>query len=271
MVAWNSRGELQVHGKAIEFRCVGPNPTLAPTIVLLHEGLGCVELWRDFPEKLSDKTGFGVCAYSRAGYGKSDPAELPRPVDYQTIEAVNVLPRVLTQIGFRRGILAGHSDGATIAAIYAGSVIDHRVRGIVLMAPHFFTEEVGLQEIAKSRIQYETGGLREKMAKYHKDPDNAFYGWNEAWLNPEFLNWDVTEVIDYLRVPILAIQGRDDQYGTPAQIEALQTKSYAPVDARILNDCHHAPYLEQPDQVLSAIGDFTDRLERIEAVQAKLT
>ena len=267
MVDWSPDGRIEVAGKTLEYRCTGPQPDQAPTLILLHEGLGCMELWRDFPERLSKATGFGVFTYSRAGYGRSDPADLPRPTDYLTVEAVDVLPQVLAQIGFRRGALVGHSDGATIAAIYAGSIIDHRVRGIVLMAPHFFTEPGGLEEIARSKIQFETGGLREKMAKYHIDPEHTFYGWNDAWLNPDFKDLDVSEVIDYLRIPALAIQGREDQFGTLAQIETLQSRSYAPVDVQILDHCGHSPFMEHPDLVLAEIADFLVRLERIEHAQ----
>ena len=147
-------------GGWLEGKCHGPSPDTAPTIMMLHEGLGCVDLWRDFPRKLAEATRYGVFTYSRRGYGASDPAELPRPVDYMTREAVEVLPEVLGAIGFTEGILLGHSDGASIAAIYAGSIQDHRVRGLVLMAPHFFTEPMGLAAIAKAREAYETGDLR---------------------------------------------------------------------------------------------------------------
>lgn len=255
-------GWLEAGGKRLEWARWGAED--APTIVLLHEGLGCLGLWRDFPGKLAAATGFGVVAYSRAGYGQSDPADLPRPVDYMTQEAVTVLPQVLDAVGFRRGILMGHSDGATIAVEYAGRVSDHRVRGLVLMAPHVFTEPMGLAEIARAGDAFGQG-LREKMAKWHRDPDHTFRGWNDAWLNPEFAAWDVAEVIDYLRIPTLAIQGRQDQYGTLAQIEAFEARSYAPVDTLILDDCRHAPHQEQPEAVLAAVAEFCARLERIEA------
>ena len=152
-------------GGWLEGKCHGPSPDTAPTIMMLHEGLGCVDLWRDFPRKLAEATRYGVFTYSRRGYGASDPAELPRPVDYMTREAVEVLPEVLGAIGFTEGILLGHSDGASIAAIYAGSIQDHRVRGLVLMAPHFFTEPMGLAAIAKAREAYETGDLRARLSK----------------------------------------------------------------------------------------------------------
>ncbi|WP_146348441.1 alpha/beta fold hydrolase [Falsiphaeobacter marinintestinus] len=267
MADWTESGRLQAGGKALEYACYGPSPDQAPTLVLLHEGLGCVALWRDFPAKLAAATGWGVFVYSRAGYGQSDPADLPRPVDYMTREAVDVLPQVLDAIGFRSGVLMGHSDGATIAAIYGGSVADYRVRALILMAPHFFTEPMGLEEIERACTAYETTDLRAKMAKYHRDPDNAFRGWNDAWLNPEFKDWNVADVIDHLRIPVLAIQGRGDQYGTLAQIDEVDTRSYAPVEITILDDCGHAPFLEQPDQTLDHVTDFVTRLARIEAAE----
>lgn len=255
-------------GKTLEGRFFGPKPDEAPTIVLLHEGLGSVSLWKDFPARLAAATGHGVFAYSRAGYGQSDPAELPRPLDYMTREAVDVLPEVLDAIGFRTGILLGHSDGASIAAIYAGSVADFRVRGLCLVAPHFFTEASGLAAIAQARTAYEDTDLRARLARHHKNPDNAFRGWNDAWLDPAFKAWTIEEVIAYIRVPVLAIQGRDDQYGTLAQIDALETQAYCPVDVGIVEDCRHSPHLEKPDETLRLVADFVRRLDRIEAARA---
>lgn len=262
---WLAKGRLQTAGKELEYACWGPAPSDALTLVLLHEGLGCTALWRDFPQQLAEATGLGVFAYSRAGYGGSDPADLPRPLDYMTREATEVLPEVLDAAGIRRAVLVGHSDGATIAAIYGGSVQDHRVRGLALMAPHFFTEDMGLTEIAAAKVAYETTNLRDRMAKYHANPDNAFRGWNDSWLHPDFKAWNVSEVLDYIRVPILAIQGRQDQYGTLAQIEEIENRSYAPVDTLLLDDCRHAPFLEQPEAVLAGLTDFCARLEQIEA------
>lgn len=242
----------------------------APTLVLLHEGLGSAGLWRDFPERLAAATGFGVLAYSRAGYGQSDPADLPRPLDYMTREAVDVLPHVLDAAGVRRCVLLGHSDGATIAAIHAGTVSDMRVRGVILMAPHFFTEPMGLAEIARAKVAFDGGNLRARLARHHADPDNAFRGWNDAWLDPRFADWNVGDVIDYWRIPALVIQGRDDPYGTLAQVAEVETRSYAPVDTAILENCRHAPHLEQPDAVLAHVAEFCARLERIEAAEVEL-
>jgi len=255
---------LNVAGRRLEAVCFGPSPDDAPTIVMLHEGLGCVALWRDFPQKLASETGMGVFVYSRAGYGQSDPADLPRPLDYMSIEAFEVLPRVLDSLRFQSGILLGHSDGASIAAIYAGGVEDHRVRGLVLIAPHFFTEEEGLSSIAAAAIAYENGDLREKLAKYHNNPDNAFWGWNKAWLDPGFRDWNIADAIDYWRIPVLAVQGGEDQYGTLGQISEIETRIYSPVDVAILENCGHSPHIEQPEALLKTVGDFCTRLKRIE-------
>jgi pimeloyl-ACP methyl ester carboxylesterase len=260
-------GFVTAGGKRLEVASWGPPPAEAPTIVMLHEGLGCVALWRDFPATLAAATGWGVLAYSRAGHGQSDPADLPRPLDFMTREALQVLPGVLAAAGVGTAVLMGHSDGATISAIYAGSVADMRIRGLVLIAPHFFTEEMGLAEIAKAREAYESGDLKSRMARFHADPENTFRGWNDTWLNPEFKNWNVAEVIDYLRIPALAVQGEDDQYGTRAQIDELESRSYAPVDVVMIPGCKHAPHTEAPEALMAAVTEFVARLARIEAAQ----
>lgn len=257
-------GRIEIDGLGLEYRLWGPSPETAPTLIMLHEGLGCVAMWRDFPAQLSAATGFGVLAYSRAGYGQSDPAALPRPLDYMTVEARQVLPQVLEKAGIRRCVLLGHSDGATIAAIYAGSVFDPRVRGLILMAPHFFTEEMGLQSIKAAHEAFETSDLCVRLANYHRDPKATFYGWSDAWLHPDFRDWNVADVIDYLRIPTLAIQGRNDQYGTLAQIAEVETRSYAPVETAILDNCRHAPHVDQPEATLAASCEFVRQLERLE-------
>ena len=257
-------GALTIGGKNLETLTLGPKPDDAPTLVMLHEGLGCVALWRDFPRRLAEATGFGVFAFSRAGYGGSDPVPLPRPLDYMTREAVETLPLLFDAIGLKRGVLLGHSDGASIAAIYAGSVEDFRMRGLVLMAPHVFTEESGLAAIAAARRAYESGDLKPRLAKYHRHVDVAFRGWNEAWLDPGFQSWNIAEAIDYWRVPALVIQGDADPYGTLAQIREIESRSYAPVDVEILEGCGHAPHLERAEATLAAVVDFCARLDRIE-------
>lgn len=259
---WTGAGLMVVRGKSLEYLCVGPPPSEAPTLVLLHEGLGCTRLWRDVPTALSDATGFGVFAYSRAGYGQSDLAELPRPLDYMTSEAVDVLPTVLDAIGVQHAVTLGHSDGATIAAIHAGKQTDPRLRGVVLIAPHFFTEAAGLAEIAKAREAFETGDLRKRLSKFHRDADNAFRGWNDAWLDPEFKKWNIAESLDLIRVPVLAIQGRDDPYGTLAQLDAVTHRvCHSTVSTLIIDECRHAPHLECGSTVFAAIAGFCASIE----------
>ncbi|MDE0310436.1 MAG: alpha/beta hydrolase [Acidiferrobacterales bacterium] len=266
-VRWadGATGFISAGGHRLEFACFGPPPHDAPTIVMLHEGLGCVGLWRDFPELVSQSIGFGVFTYSRAGYGQSDAVELPRPLDYMTIEAQDVLPDVLDSIGLRCGILLGHSDGATISAIYAGTVSDPRIRGLVLIAPHFFAEEVGLSQIQRAAEIFRTGELRLKMAKYHRNPDVAFRGWNDAWLHPDFVRWNVSDVIDHLRIPVLAIQGEDDQYGTLAQVREIESRVNAPFEKLILPQCQHSPHLSRPQETVAAIARFSMRFDRFES------
>jgi pimeloyl-ACP methyl ester carboxylesterase len=255
-------GTLDLGTMRLEFRMIGPRPDAAPTIVMLHEGLGCVGLWGDFPDQLQAATGAGVFVYSRAGYGRSSPVTLPRPLTFMHEEAREVLPKVLDAIGFRRGLLLGHSDGASIAALYAGSVQDHRVRGLILIAPHFFTEDMGIAEIVRAKEAYATTDLRQKLARWHADVDNAFRGWNDAWLDPEFRNWDITEPLAYIRVPILIVQGEDDQYGTQRQIEVARQECYCPVEVALYRGVRHSPHREAPALLLASVSEFAGRLLR---------
>jgi pimeloyl-ACP methyl ester carboxylesterase len=255
-------GFLELAPLRLEYRMIGPRPAEAPTIVMLHEGLGSVGLWGAFPEQLAAATGAGVFVYSRTNYGKSSPGKLPRPVSFMHEEALDVLPQVLAAIGFQRGILFGHSDGASIATIYAGSVQDHRVRGLVLMAPHFFTEEMGLAQIRRANEDYQSGTLREKLERWHDDVDSAFHSWNGPWLDPEFRAWDITEPLGYIRVPILIVQGADDQYGTIKQVEAAQQECYCPVETAILPGVRHSPHRDAPVLTLDTVAAFINRLLR---------
>jgi len=259
----SNSGFLSIGPHSLEYRMVGPRPGEAPTIVMLHEGLGCVGLWNDFPDRLQKATGLGVFVYSRAGYGQSSPIALPRPLSYMHDEAREALPALLETIGFERGLLLGHSDGASIAAIYAGTHQDHRIGGLVLIAPHFFTEDEGIASIVEARKAYESGDLRQRLARWHKDVDCAFLGWNGAWLDPEFRKWDITEQLAYIRVPILIVQGEDDQYGTVKQIEAAERECYCPVEVALLAGAKHNPPRESPEATLRVISDFVARVLRI--------
>jgi pimeloyl-ACP methyl ester carboxylesterase len=236
---------------------------------MLHEGLGSVGLWGEFPEKLQAATGAGVFAYSRAGYGASAPVKLPRPLDYMQTEALDVLPKLLDAIGFRRGILVGHSDGASIAAIHAGGTGDHRVRAIALIAPHFFTEDMGIAAIAEIKMAYETTDLRAKLARWHRDVDNAFYGWNGAWLDPKFRAWDISDYLAYIRVPVAIVQGADDQYGTIRQIEIAQEECYCPVDVTIIEGAGHSPHREAAEKTLATISEFANAVLAHEGAQGR--
>ncbi len=255
-------GFLDLPPLRLEYRMIGPRPDAAPTIVMLHEGLGSAALWGTFPDELAAATGAGVLVYSRAGYGKSSPGTLPRTVRFMHEEATDVLPRVLDAIGFQRGILLGHSDGASIAAIYGGSVQDHRVRGLVLVAPHFFTEEMGLAEIRRARDAFAAGRLREKLKRWHADVDCAFRSWSEPWLDPEFAKWDITEALGYIRVPILIVQGEHDQYGTLRQLEAAERECFCPVETAVLPGIRHDPPREAPERTLAVVSEFIHRLLR---------
>jgi pimeloyl-ACP methyl ester carboxylesterase len=253
-------GMLQIGSAELEYRMIGPLPYKAPTLIMLHEGLGSVGQWGDFPDRLATATNTGVFVYSRAGYGQSSPVPLPRPVTYMHDEALDVLPKLLDAIGFRRGILIGHSDGASIATIYAGSVQDHRIRGLSLIAPHFIVEDVSIASIAAAKQAYESTDLRDKLARWHRHVDVAFRGWNEAWLDPQFRKWDISESLAYIRVPVQIVQGEADQYGTLRQVEIAQEECYCPVDVTLLSGIGHAPHREAPNRTLIAVSDFVNRI-----------
>ncbi len=233
-----------------------PPPEATPTLVLLHEGLGCVALWRDFPEALAAATGCGVFAYSRCGYGGSGPVTLPRPMSYMHDEALEVLPQVLEAAGIQQAVLIGHSDGGSIAAIHAGSARDPRVLGVVLIAAHFFVEEVNIASIGAIKADYERGELRGRLARYHRDVEVAFRGWNDAWLDPRFRAFDITEYVARIRVPVLALQGADDPYGTEEQLRVLERVATCPVETRLVAGARHAPHLEARQATLDAIVPF---------------
>lgn len=257
---------LTVDGCRLEATWSGPRPADAPTLVLLHEGLGCVSLWRDFPEALAELTGCGVLTYSRAGYGASDLVDLPRPLTYMHDEARRVLPRVLDAANVRDAILIGHSDGASIALINAGCQADPRVRGVVLMAPHVFTEPMNLASIRDARSAYNDPQtrLREKLARYHGDVDVAFRGWNDAWLDPDFVEWNLEGFVNGIRCPILLIQGHQDEYGTGAQLSAIARGAQVSCETLLLEQCGHSPQRDQPEATLAAIGQFLNALGQLQ-------
>lgn len=255
---WTASGYLTIGDARLHYACLGPRPDECPTLVMLHEGLGSIELWRDFPAELQAATGLGVFLYSRQGYGRSTPVTLPRPFDYHVSEAVDVLPRVLDAIGLRRGLLVGHSDGATIAALHAAHVRDDRVAGIVLMAPHFFVEDVAVEGVKRALSAYEAGPLRARLARYHDDVDGAFHGWNDTWRNPDFRNWSIEADLDRIVTPVLAIQGQGDEYGTLKQFDPLRDRVKGAFTELVFEDCGHIPFLDKPTETVAAITRFAD-------------
>ncbi len=253
---------IRVDGRRLECEWLGPRPSDdpggPPTLVFLHEGLGCVALWRDFPAKLVEATGLGGFVYSRLGYGGSDPCDLPRPISYMHDEGLEVLPALLAAAGIKRTILVGHSDGASISLIYAGGTPALGLMGMILEAPHVFMEEINAASIRNMCKTYETTDLRQRMMKYHGDNvDCAFRGWSEPWLGEGFATWNLEQYLPNIcaekDVPTLVIQGADDEYGTIAQCEAIE-RGVGPMASTIfLDGCGHAPHLEQGDRVLAAM------------------
>jgi pimeloyl-ACP methyl ester carboxylesterase len=227
----------------------------APTLVFLHEGLGSVALWKDFPARVAEATGCPVLVYSRAGYGRSSPAVLPRVPNYMHVEALTVLPALLDRLGIADPVLVGHSDGASIALLHAGSG-SRPVRALVALAPHVFVEDMSIASIDEVRRQYETTDLREKLARRHADPDAAFRGWNDIWLAPAFRSWNIEACLPGVRCPLLLIQGRDDEYGSAAQLDAIERQVGGKVARIELADCRHSPHRDQPEVTLAAIADF---------------
>jgi pimeloyl-ACP methyl ester carboxylesterase len=238
----------------IESQWIGPRE--GPTLVFLHEGLGSLGLWRDFPQRLSERTGLGAFVYSRAGYGKSTPAPLPRPVRYMHDEAA-LLPQILQEAGVNDSILVGHSDGGSIALIHAAK---HPVAGLALIAPHVFVEDLTVQEIRRTRELFETGGLRERMARHHDDPDAAFRGWCDVWVDPAFPEWNIEADARRVTAPALLIQGADDPYGTLAQIDRIEAAVRGPVERVVVDGAGHSPHLEAPEPALDALTRFVARL-----------
>ena len=223
--------------------------------MFLHEGLGSVALWRDFPDRVCARTGRRGLIYSRYGNGFSDVLEDPRNVQYMHAEALEVLPELLEAFGLSRPILFGHSDGASIAIIYAAAH-PSSVSGLILEAPHVFVEPLSVQSISEIGETYELGKLRERMARYHKDADRTFFGWNDIWLSQEFRDWDITSYLPRITAPALCIQGKDDEYGTLAQIDAIAGNVSSTIDRLILDGCGHSPHRDRGGYVERAAADW---------------
>ena len=245
-------------GRAIAYEWVGA--AAKPTLVFLHEGLGSIRQWRDFPEKVAAATGCRALVYDRYGYGQSDVlAERQRTVRFMHDEALAALPALLRTLGVGTPILVGHSDGASIALIHAGA--KHPVRGVVAMAPHVFIEPLCLKSIDKAAEAFENTDLKDKLGRYHRDARKTFYGWADVWLDKNFISWDIRD--DYLpgiSAPVLAIQGHDDIYGTMRQLDELARQVKGPCELLKLENCGHAPFREQPEKTLAAVTRFVKGL-----------
>lgn len=249
----------QAGGHRLEIDRIAGDPR-RPTLVFLHEGLGCVARWRDFPRAVAEACGCAAVVYSRWGYGQSDPVERPRPQSFMHDEARGALPELLEKEGIEDAILVGHSDGASIALIYAGED-GRRVRAVVAMAPHVIVEDVCVRSIAALEADYldEATEVRKKLAKHHADVDGAFRGWADAWLDPGFRSWDLRGVLPGVRVPVLVIQGEEDEYGTSAQVDAVCSGVSGPSERLMLARCGHVPQRDRREETLGAIVGFVRR------------
>ena len=245
----------EIDGRRIEYRMLPGDAAAGHVLVFLHEGLGSVALWRDFPDKLATRLGLPALVYSRFGYGQSDGRIARNTPRFMHEEALDVLPVLLDRLGIARPLLIGHSDGASIALIHAAAS-GRPVHGLVLMAPHVFVEPICLESIARIRDTYLTTDLRQRLAKYHARVDDAFLGWADTWLLPEFAAWSIEDLLPAVRQPMLMIQGLDDEYGTLAQLDRIETRVKGPTSRLALADCGHSPQRDQEAAVLDAIATF---------------
>jgi pimeloyl-ACP methyl ester carboxylesterase len=243
-------------GRRIAWEWVGEDRSGAPALVFLHEGLGSIRQWRDFPAKVAAATGRRALVFDRYGYGQSDVlAESRREVRFMHDEAERGLPDLLRELGVEKPILIGHSDGASIALIHAGAGFP--VRGVVAMAPHVFIEPSGLRSIGKAAHAFETTDLKDRLGRYHREARKTFYGWADVWLDPAFTSWDIrADYLAKIACPVLAIQGIDDEYGTMAQLDEIERRVKGPCRLVKLESCGHAPFRDQPEKTLTAVRDF---------------
>lgn len=242
-------------GRRLETEFIEGERPGAPVLVFLHEGLGSIGLWKAFPRELSRRTGWSALVYSRYGNGHSEVLDAARAPGYMHDEALQTLPAVLDAFDVRDAVLVGHSDGASIALIYAGEM-GERVRGVIAEAPHAFVEDLSVESIANAKTAYESSDLRERLGRYHQDADKTFYGWNDIWLHPDFRDWNIRRSVRGVRAPLLLVQGAQDEYGTFAQIEAIREDAGGPVDTLYLARCGHAPHRDRAEIVIAASAAF---------------
>ncbi len=226
-----------------------------PALVFLHEGLGSIRQWRDFPARVARSTGRRALVYNRYGYGGSDVLSESRVgIRFMHDEALKTLPDLLEKLSVKNPVLVGHSDGASIALIYAGS--GHPVRALAVMAPHVFVEDVCIRSIERAKRDFETTDLAQRLGRYHRDPRKTFYLWNDAWLDPDFRAWSIEEYLPGIRCPVLAIQGENDEYGTMAQLESIRASVAGRCELVKLPACGHAPFRDRPEETLFALSNF---------------
>jgi pimeloyl-ACP methyl ester carboxylesterase len=243
-----------IDGKRLETLWLPPRLPDKPAIVMLHEGLGSIALWKHFPQLLEESTGCGVLVYSRYGHGRSDRLAENRTVDYMHREAEVVLPALLEQMNITKPVLLGHSDGASIALIYAGR-FPNAPRGLILEAPHVFVEGMAVEAIEKTKARYTTTDLPSRLARYHEHPDELFRGWTDIWLDPKFHSWNIESYLSSIQCPLLLIQGEDDEYGTARQLDAIQARIPS-AQVLMLPHCGHSPHLDQQEAVLARAAEF---------------
>lgn len=251
---------VEAGGARLEARVIPGRAGATTTLVFLHEGLGSLGLWRDFPDRIAAATGLRTIVYSRRGYGGSDPVPLPRPISFMHDEAAESLPAVLDALDARDAVLVGHSDGASIALLYA-SARPPELRGVAAIAPHVFVEDRTIASIEKAREAYATGDLRARLARHHgANVDGAFRGWNDVWLDPAFRSWNIEADVGRIEAPLLVVQGTDDEYGTLAQVESIRANARATVELAILDGAGHSPQRDRPEETLAAIAAFVGRV-----------
>lgn len=250
------RSEVVVDGKRLETMWIEPQLPARPTIVMLHEGLGSIALWKDFPAQVAVRTGCGVLVYSRYGHGNSDKLLEKRPVGFMHHEGEVVLPELLEKLGVAKPVLIGHSDGGSISLIFAGKY-PNAVSGLILEAPHVFVEDLSIASISQAKTTYETTDFPQRLGRYHANVDETFWGWNDIWLDPAFRPWNIEEYVPKITCPVLCIQGEEDEYGTIAQVEAI--KAGAPqTRIAMLPNCKHSPHRDQAEKTLELVGEFVE-------------
>jgi pimeloyl-ACP methyl ester carboxylesterase len=228
----------------------------SPALVFLHEGLGSIVQWRDFPEKVCAATGIPALVYDRWGHGGSDPLTEPRKPAYLQDEALTSLPEVLEQCGIEKPVLIGHSDGGSIALIFAGAWAQ-RVAAIITEAAHVFVEDITVEGIKRAVETYETTDLKERLSRFHgHHTESMFRGWADIWLSPDFRDWNIEKYLPGITCPLLVIQGKEDEYGTPAQVQAIIGKAGGPSKSLLIDACGHIPHLQAREKVLTEMVNF---------------